>query len=188
MRVRADHPRDAAVELPAHRDFFRRRLGVEIEKNQVTFFLHLAQQFLDLLERIVERRHERAAREVHDADVLRLERIAAPALARRIARVVRGTNQERLLVDELEDIFLVPDMVARRHDVCAALIELVERLAREALACRRVFAVHDDDIDAALRAELRRILSERPAAVVADDVTDEHDFHLKLSPTYLESL
>ena len=37
MRVRADDGRDAAVEMPAHRDFLRRRFGVEVDEDDLRF-------------------------------------------------------------------------------------------------------------------------------------------------------
>ena len=35
VRVRADDDRDAAVEVPAHRDFLGRRLGVEVHEDDL---------------------------------------------------------------------------------------------------------------------------------------------------------
>ena len=134
------------------------------------------QELLDLLEGAVEWRHEGAAREVHDTDVLRLERVRAPALARRALWIIGRADQEWLLINELEHIPLVPDVITRCDDIGTAAVELIERLACEALAARGVLAIDDDDVNSLLLAQLRRDLAECPSARVADDISYQHDF------------
>ena len=148
---------------------------MEIQENEVAFPLHLAQEFLDLLEWAVQGRHESTSREIHDADVLRLERIGTPALAGRAFGIIGRTDEERLIVDEREYVFLVPDVVARSDDIGTAAVELIERLARKALATSRILAIDDDDIDPFLRTEFRGMILECAAARTADDIPYQHD-------------
>ena len=81
------------------------------------------------------------------------------AVARHAGGVVGRPQQPRLGADVVERFFLVPDVIARGHDVDAQVEELVADLPRDAEAGGRVLAVGDDEID-------RRGGSTRPASPV----------------------
>ena len=149
VRVRADDGRDLAVEMPAHRDLLRRRLGVEVHEDDPRARL----ERLDLLqhdrERIVDVRHEDAAHDVDHADgpaVLGAREIAA--VAGHAGGVVGRPQQARLGADVVERFLLVPDVIARRHHVDAPVEELVADFAGDAEAGRGVLGVGDDEVDA----------------------------------------
>ena len=175
MRMRADDGIDASVEIPAHRCLLRSRLRMEIEEDDVRLVTNLAQDSLDLLKRTIHVGHEDAAGHIDDGDVLRAMGIDAIAFPRRSVRVIGGADEKRLVVDELQNVLLVPDMIARRHDVGAPMVERIERLARKPLAPRRIFPVDDDDVHRLFLADSRCEATERLPARSAANISNQHD-------------
>ena len=86
VRVRADDGRDAAVEVPAHRDFLRGRLGVEVHEHDRRFVTDRVDLVQHDAKRIVDRRHEDAAHELTTPTGTPFARARDEAAASRRAR------------------------------------------------------------------------------------------------------
>src|SRR2546427_7884317 len=150
--VRADDGREAAVEMPAHRDLLTRRLGVPVENAHARRVApELFEQRVDRAERVVRRRHEGAADGIHDEDILDHDP-AAPRIAR---REIDRPDREREELDVVEELPLIPDVIPIRDDVRAVRVELARDVGGKSCSTRGVLAVHDREVDLALRADLR---------------------------------
>ena len=66
--VGAEHRRDPAVEMPAHRLLLAGGLGVEVDQDHLDLVGETVDQTVGLLERRVERRHEDLPFEVDGGD------------------------------------------------------------------------------------------------------------------------
>ena len=129
-------------------------------------------------ERIVEWRHEDAPHQIQYTD--RLAGASAPddaAASRHAGREVRGPQEPRLARQILQHLFLVPDVVARRHDVDAIAEDRIRHVAGDAETRRRVLDVGDDEIESALLDERRNRAPGDLAAGFSKDVADEQDLH-----------
>ena len=172
--VRADDGREAAVEMPAHRDLLTRRLGVPVENAHARRVAQeLFEQRVDRAERVVRRRHEGAADGIHDEDILDHDP-AAPRIAR---REIDRPDREREELDVVEELPLIPDVIPIRDDVRAVRVELARDVGGESCSTRGVLAVHDREVDLALRADLRQECRYRVPTWSPDDITDKKDSH-----------
>jgi hypothetical protein len=137
---------------------------------------------LDLSEndrkRIIERGHEDPP---HDVD--HRHRLAAPrapdpgAAARSPGGEVGGAKKPRLPRNVVEDLFLVPDVVARRHHVDAVAQDSVGDVSGHAEAGGGVFDVGNHQVDAVLGDQRRDRALGDLAPRLAEDVADEEDLH-----------
>ena len=80
-------------------------------------------------------------------------------------------------VDVLEDLFLVPDVVAGGDDVRAEVEELFCDGGREAEAAGGVFAVDDEEIDGVGFKHVGQVFADDVAAGGAEDIADKEDIH-----------
>ena len=129
-------------------------------------------------ERIVEWRHEDAPHQVQHTD--RLAGAGPPddaAASWHACREVRGPQKPRLAGQILQHLFLVPDVVARRHHVDAIAEDCIRHVAGDAETRRRVLDVGDDEIESALLDERRNRAPGNLAAGLSKDVADEQDLH-----------
>ena len=78
----------------------------------------------------------------------------------------------------LEDLFLVPDVVAGGDDVRAEVEELFGDGGRDAEAAGGVFAVDDEEVDGVGFEDVGKVLADDVAAGRAEDVADEENVHL----------
>ena len=78
----------------------------------------------------------------------------------------------------LEDLFLVPDVVAGGDDVGAEVEELFGDGGRDAEAAGGVFAVDDEEVDGVGFEDVGEVFADDVAAGGAEDVADEEDIHL----------
>ncbi len=157
VRVRAEHGGDAAVEIPAERDLLAGGLGVEVEQNDLGagLFADFGEQIVGLAEGIVAGAHEDAALQIDDGVCGAVGKHAlVDAEAGRSVRVVGRAKDAAAAhvggfgdVDVLEDLFLVPDVIAGGDDVRAEVEELFSDGGCEAEAAGGVFAVDDEEID-----------------------------------------
>ena len=93
-------------------------------------------------------------------------------------REVRRTQEEILLADVRDDLFLVPDVIAGGQHVDPALREhRAGDLGGDAEAPGGVLDVHDRDVDRVALAEAGQELGEGRAPGVAEDVAHHHDVH-----------
>ena len=122
LRVRADDRGDAAIEIPAERDFLRSGLGVEVDEDY--FGVDLLQELIGDAEGIVVRGHEHAPLQVDHGvgNFMLVALIQTPA--RHIRWIVCGTQHAALRavavalghLKKVNDLALVPDVVAGGDD------------------------------------------------------------------------
>jgi hypothetical protein len=185
--VRAEDGGDAAVEVPAEGGFLAGGFAVDVEEDDfgAGVLRDAREQLVGLAEGVVATGHEDAALQVHDG-VLRAvaERAFIDAEAGRADGVVRGAQDAaaasvRVRGDGhvLEDLFLVPDVVAGGDDVRAEVEELFGDAGRDAEAAGGVFAVHDEEVDGVGLDELGEVFADDVAAGRAEDVADEENVH-----------
>ena len=109
VRVRAEHGRrrgrPGSGPSPASRSSPQRAYRRRRSRRSAT----LCERGVGGAERVVDLGHERAALEVEHRHAL----LRQHAAARRRRRVVERPQDRRLLIDDREDLFLVPDVVAR---------------------------------------------------------------------------
>ena len=176
VRMRTDHGRDAAVEMPPHGNFLRRRLGVEIHEDDPCALVHRVNLARDGDERVVDAQHEYAAHDVDDADALSGagpgDVAAVPGCA---GGVVRRPKEPGLRADVVEGFALVPDVVARRHDVNAVIEQLIADLACDAEPGRGVFRVRNHEVDLVVLDDRLEPILDKVAPGAADDVANEED-------------
>ena len=149
MRVRADNGGDAAVEMPAHGDFFGCRFGMEVDEDDA----RLRSQGVDFAQRpangsssgVMKTRPIRLSTPTGSPVRVRAEVAAA---ARHAGGEVRRAKQLRLPSDVVEHFLLVPDVIARRHHVDAVVEDGVGDVAGDAEAGRGVLDVGDHEVDA----------------------------------------
>ena len=79
----------------------------------------------------------------------------------------------------LEDLFLVPDVVAGGDDVRAEVEELFGDGGRDAEASGGVFAVDDEEIDGVGFEDVGQMFADDVAAGGAEDVADKKNIHSK---------
>ena len=89
--------------------------------------------------------------------------------------VVERTQQARFDPDVVERLALVPDVVARGHDVDPGVENLLAHLARDAEAGGGVLRVGDDEVDLVIRAQRGHAAADEVASRAADDVADEEE-------------
>src|SRR5580698_1797012 len=75
----------------------------------------------------------------------------------------------------VQQLALVPNMIARGHHIRAELEELIGDLRRHAEAARRVLDVHDGEINLVSLAHMADMLAHNPAPRAAKDVADKQN-------------
>ena len=70
-----------------------------------------------------------------------------------------GRRTPRVAVDVGDELALVPDVIAGRQDVDAAIVELAAKALGQAKAAGRVLGIDDDEIEREIAAQLRHVLS-----------------------------
>src|SRR5687767_12322676 len=177
VAVRADHGADAAVEVPAHCLRLAGRLAVHVDQDDRRLLAQLGQHLVGLPERAVDWRHEHAAHEIQDGHAVRTELHRDVADARRAGRKVGRAQQQVLLGDVLDDLLLVPDVVAGREHVSALIQHLLGHRRRDAEAAGGVLAVDHAEVDGVLLAQPRQELRQRRSPGLPEDVADHQHVH-----------
>ena len=178
VRVRADDGRDLAVEVPAHRDFLGRGFGVEVDEDDRASAAAAPRpraattangsSMFSMKTRPID---------VDDADAHAVARARdVAAVARYAGGVVGRPEQPRLDADVVDRFLLVPDVVARRHHVDAAVEQLLADLARDAESGRRILGIRDHADRSAWCATIAANAAPHEfASGPADDVADEEE-------------
>ena len=134
---------------------------------RITLACDLLEQFVGKAKRVVVVGHEHAALKVDDAIGDTAARVAlVPAEARRSRRIVcrpqDAPGQRRLIsvgrVHVVDDLALVPDVIAGGDDINAEFEQLFGYLRCDAEAAGGVFAVGDGEVDAVLLLQFRQTL------------------------------
>jgi len=144
---------DAAVKIPAQGDLLAGGFSVQVEEDDLGsgFGCDLGEEVVGLAEGVVAAGHEDAALEVHDGVGLACGEFALVEAEAGSADGVVGGTEDAAATDVrargdshvLEDLLLVPDVIAGGDDVRTEVKELFRDGGRDAEAASRVFAVDD---------------------------------------------
>lgn len=186
MGVGSEYSGDAAIKIPAQRDLLAGGLGVEVEQDDRGS--DLAEKLVGLAEGVVTRGHEDAALEVQHGVLLTVGKFTlvhaeAGGADRIVGRAKDATAAEVRVGRDghvLEDLALVPDVVAGRDDVGAHVEDLFGDGRGDAKASGSVLAVDDEEVDGVCLKDVRKVLVYDMAAGGAEDVADKKDVHLKI--------
>ena len=130
----------------------------------------------DHRKRIVDGDHEHTAHDIDDADRYATGRSGhVTAIPGNGGREVGRAQQPRLGANVVDRFLAIPDVVARCHDVEAAVEQLIANLACDAEAGRGILNVGDHEIDLVIVADRRQAAPNQLAAGAADDVADEEE-------------
>src|SRR2546428_10947931 len=177
VAVRPDARAHPPVQVPAHRERLAGRLGVHVHEDDRRLSAELGGELVGLPEGAVDRQHEDAPHEVHDRDLV------GPALDGDVAHPgrargeVRGTQEQVLFHDVLDDLLLVPDVVARGHHVGAGGEDLARDRRPHPATARGVVAVDNASEERVMLTELREQIRDRGTARLSVDVPDHQDVH-----------
>ena len=188
--VGAEQGGEAAVEIPAEGDFFAGGFAVEIHEDDLGagFAGDLAEEFVGFAEGVVAGGHEDAALEVDDSVGLAGGEFAlVEAEAGGAGGVVGGAEDAASALvgvggdgHVLEDLFLVPDVVAGGDDVGSEIEELFGDGGGDAEASGGVLAVDDEEVDGVGFHDVGQVFADDVAAGGAKDVADEEDIHWEI--------
>ena len=173
--VGAEHGRDPAVEVPAHRHLLARHLGVEVDDHGVG--LDPVEDPVDGVERRACDLEPDAAAEVDHADPHPAGLDHGVAAARVGLRVVGRPHHALLAVEEVVGLAVAVDVVAGGDDAGAGVEDVAGRALGDPHAAGRVLAVDDDQVGRVLLAQRRHRLAQPAPPGAADDVADEEDPH-----------
>ena len=184
--VGAEDGGDAAVEVPAEGDLFAGGLGMDVEEDDGGG--DLAEKLVGLAEGVVAGGHEDAALEVDNGVLLAGGEFAlVEAEARSSGGVVGGAEDAAAAEVRiggnghvLEDLALVPDVVAGGDDVRSHVEDFFGERGGDAEAAGGVFAVDDEEVDGVGFDDVGEMLAYDVAAGGAEDVADEEDVHLEI--------
>ena len=177
--VGAEDGGDAAVEIPAEGDLFAGGLGVDVEEDDGSG--DLGEELVGLAEGVVAGGHEYAALKVHDGVLLAGGKLAlVDAEAGSSGGVVGGAQDAAAAVvgvggdgHVLEDLALVPDVVAGGDDMGSHVEDLFGEGRGDAEAACGVFAVDDEEVDGVGFDDVGKVLAYDVAAGGAENVADE---------------
>src|SRR5271165_5219819 len=140
MRVRPDNRRYPAIEIPAQGNLFRSGLGMEIHEDD--FGLDLLQKLVGNAKGIIIRSHEHASLQIYHGvrNLVLVTLIDAPPW--HISRIICRTEQSpvravAVALDHLkiiQNLALVPDVVAGGNDVDVELKQFLRECRRDAEA------------------------------------------------------
>src|ERR1700704_5132898 len=119
------------------------------------------------------RLHERATLHINHAHFAFRSLQDNPTSARCALRIIYRTQKARLRSNKCNDVFLVPNVIARGYDRDAGPQEIDRDFSSYAATAGRVFAVNYDKIGAILCLQLGKPGNDRAAAWLANDVTQE---------------
>ncbi len=175
VAMRADHRGDPSVEVPAHGLRLAGGLHVHVHDDDRRVLAELGHELVGLLERAVDRQHEHPPHRFSTATLCGPAfTVTYPTPGRARGEVGRA-EKEVLLSDVLDDLLLVPDVIARGHHVHAVLEEGPRDERGDAEARRRVLHVDDGQVGLVLLAQAREERVHGLAPRLAEDVADTDD-------------
>ena len=176
--VRADDAAHPAVEIDPQRLLLARRLGVEVDEDDLDLLVEVGQEAVGDAERRIEVLHEDLALEIDRRHLDPRRRLADVEPAPRGAlRVVRRPQQPRLVHQQSRTSFLSQTWLPVVKAVDRQLVELGQDLRRHAEAAGHVLDVDHDVVDPVLVDQLRQQALQRLAPGLADHVADEQQLH-----------
>jgi hypothetical protein len=177
--MRADACRDAAVQMPAHRDLLAGGLRVEVDEDVADAAAQLTEHRVRLGERRARGLQENRSRDVHDRQLRPVALEDRVALARCGLRIVRRAHDAGLPVEVLVRVAVAERVVPERDGVGSGGEQRLGDLLGDARAPGRVLPVDDDEVRAlGFTQSGEEALHDLPAGA-ADDVADEEDPHTR---------
>lgn len=187
MGVGSQYGGDAAVEIPAESGLFAGGFGVEVEEDDlgVGVALDQGEEFVGFAEGIVAGGHEDATLEVDDGVGGAVGELAFVGTEAGCAvGVVAGAEDAAATLVRagrdghvLEDLFLVPDVVAGGDDLGTEVEDFFGDGGRDAEAAGGVLAVDDEEIDGVGFHNVGEMFADDVAAGRTEDVADEENVH-----------
>ena len=170
------------------RHLFAGHLRVEVDELHLDGGIELAQDLVGLAERAIGGRHVDAALQIdHGA----IDAAAACDTYRTplpgAFGVVGGTQQARLPRQVIEDLALVPDVIAGGQHVEPEREEVLGDRRRNAEAAGRILGIGDRQVDVIRRDDVLQVIGDDAAAGRSEDVADEENVHARaftLTRTY----
>ena len=178
VRVRAEDGGDAALEIVTDQVLVGGGLGVHVDHDALGLAGQALQNALGSLIRAFDRPHVCSAQQTerrHGRAVLR--RRQRVITARRSSREVGRTADALILFEYGNNVSLLVDMIAERHQVDTRLAQPSVVLRAQAGAVGRVLGVGDDEIDVLARHQHRQGFLDKGHAGFADNIAEEEDTH-----------
>ncbi len=183
--VGAEQGGDAAIEIPAQGNFFAGGFAVQVEEDDLGG--DLAEELVGLTEGVVAGGHEDAALQVHDGVALAGGELALVDAEARGADGIVGGAQDAAAANVgvggdghvLEDLALVPDVIAGGDDVGAEVEELFRDGGGDAEASGGVLSVDDEEVDGIGFKDVGKVFADDVAAGGAKDIADKENVHLR---------
>ena len=185
--VRAQNGGDAAIQVPAHRHLLAGGFCVEVYHDDFGF--DVGEQRVGGVEGIVGGVHENAALELdHRVGNAALRGSLIDAPAGNAGLEIGGTQDSPPAlvalggrgVHRVDQLALVPDVIAGGQHVRAQVEKLLGQRRRNAEAAGGVFGVDDDEFDVVRFTEMADVLAHDAASRAAEDVADEEDVQIQL--------
>ena len=181
--VGADDGGDAPVQVPADGDLFRGGFGVEVEEYDLG--CDLAEKLVGFAEGVVAGGHEDAALEVEDGVLLAIGQgaLVDAKAGSAVGVVCRADDAAAADVGVfgdghiLEDLFFVPDVVARGDDVGPEVEEFFGEGGGDAEAASGVLAIDDEEVDGIGFNDVGEVFADDVTASGAEDIADKEDIH-----------
>ena len=127
---------------------------------------------------IVERVHKQPAHQIDDEQGMpALDRMQPPAGAGRPRREIGRAQDAVIARDVLDQLALVPDMVAGRQDVGAGIVKLAREPFGQPIAMRGVLGVDDRHIDREVALQSGQVAAHRLPPGAPDDIAAKQDIH-----------
>ena len=187
MGVSTDESGDPPVKVPAEGHFFAGGLAVDVEEDDfgLGFAVDLGQELVGFAEGVVAGGHEDAALKVDDGVALASRQLALIDTEARSANSVVGRAQDAAAANVgfggdghvLEDLALVPDVVAGGDDMGAEVEEFFCDGGGDAEAAGGVFAVDDEEVDGVGFKDVRKVFADDVAPSGAENIADKEDIH-----------
>ncbi|MFA5092012.1 MAG: hypothetical protein WC483_05610 [Candidatus Paceibacterota bacterium] len=182
MRVSSPDCGGSAVDVPSESDLFGSGFAVEVRQHRVRPPVGRLRDYpIEEPEWVVSHHiTEHPPQEVYHKDRFCANSKQIPAFARHARWVVGRSDDDAGVVgvgEHVEDVLPVPEVVAGGEEVDSRLDHLVDRLGRNALALRQVFAVTDDEVRLELIAKTGKRCFDRFPAYLGDDVSEDENLH-----------
>ena len=130
------------------------------------------------VKRIIQRRHKGAALQVDNGNrraVLGGKNISPMAGSAR--GIIERTNEARFNAEQLRNFLLIPKVITRGDHINARTKNFLGGPGRYAGTTRGVLAIRHDQVQGILLAQFGNQFANRTTTRLADDVTDEEQFH-----------
>ena len=173
MRVRAEYGGNAAIEIASHRLFLRRGLAVNVDNDHFDRVADLLQLAIGGVKRVVARRHEYVAHELHHRHVGAAGGLTNHfSLARIASRVIRRPDHVIVVIVVIDELFFVPDVIAGRVRVNRQLRQLLHNRFGHPEAAGGVLDVDDREVDLLAVDHVLELLMQCAPARLADHIAD----------------